>query len=126
MTPDTPAAVAALVLAHITADPDTYDQRGWTRHHQAAAHPCGSAMCIAGWAAHLTGWDIDIDGTARRNGQYAAVGDVAAAALGLNEPEELAMFHPRNPYAARQLGRIATGRRPFDGNPAESSWWMRS
>ncbi|MFJ9114455.1 hypothetical protein ACIRJO_02785 [Streptomyces sp. NPDC102394] len=62
--PATPAEVAAAVLEEIESHPAAFDMNEWVRlpgrlrlaADQAPA--CGSALCAAGWAAHVTGWAI--------------------------------------------------------------------
>lgn len=47
-------------LAFIERHPEHWDQRDW---RQVADNRCGTAMCFAGWAAHLDGgrWISDPD-----------------------------------------------------------------
>lgn len=47
-------ALARRVLAAIEANPAQWNQRKW-----CAETGCGTAMCFAGWACHLEGWQLD-------------------------------------------------------------------
>ena len=64
-----------LVLDHIKADPDTWDQTNW--HSE-----CGTKHCFAGWAQILSGKPLSL-GTVRRD---------ARIFLGLAKPEADYLF----------------------------------
>ncbi|MEU3899769.1 hypothetical protein [Streptomyces sp. NPDC045251] len=108
--PDTPAAVAAAVLDAIEREPEAFDMASWFWQPEGGAlepgqvPDCGTTMCVAGWAAHLTGWTL-------RNTQYAQKGDLVAAiedigqrALGLDRPH---LFHESSAVAINALREIA-------------------
>ncbi|MFF2094820.1 hypothetical protein [Streptomyces sp. NPDC058202] len=88
---DTPAQVADAVLDAIEANPAAFDMATWfwPRGPRRTLLPeqtpeCGTTMCIAGWAAHLTGWTLLSDGlSGSRDGVTEDVADIAAEALGL-------------------------------------------
>ncbi|MGW3152740.1 hypothetical protein [Streptomyces sp. NPDC001089] len=88
--PQTPAAVAAAVLDAIEAHPKAFDMVTWywprARHTLPPEHTpsCGTTMCVAGWAAHLTGWALLPDGvSASKAGDTREIEDIAQDALGL-------------------------------------------
>lgn len=61
--PRTPAEVAGAVLDGIGADPEAFAMESWVDLYGAASLPpdgdvCGTTMCAAGWAAHVTGWTL--------------------------------------------------------------------
>lgn len=62
--PQTPAEVAAAVLEAIEASPDAFYMDDWanlpddTPLQPYVAPSCGTTLCAAGWAAHLTGWTL--------------------------------------------------------------------
>jgi len=84
---------------------------------------CGTTMCAAGWALHLTGWNLR---TLKREGfssiamaenpTTGETGDikmVAARALGLTSAEAEELFFTSAPLAIELLRQLAEGR-PFD------------
>ncbi len=62
--PKTPADAAARVLDAIEAQPDVFRMDHWAwladtiRLAPEEAPACGSQLCAAGWAAHVTGWTL--------------------------------------------------------------------
>ncbi|MFJ6730031.1 hypothetical protein ACIQPQ_34540 [Streptomyces sp. NPDC091281] len=87
--PSTPAAVAAAVLDAIEARPQNFSMHSW--HWQAngdasllpSEEPgCGTTMCVAGWAAHVTGWTLR-GSRGFKDGDARDVEDIAQDALGL-------------------------------------------
>lgn len=60
--PNTP--LAYLVLDHIDAHPDSWDQADWGRKND-----CGTRACFAGWAVLLAGGEAQADST----GNWATV-----------------------------------------------------
>ncbi|WP_432169089.1 hypothetical protein [Streptomyces sp. 1222.5] len=89
--PSTPAEVAAAVLDAIATNPHALDMGTWFWPRGASKTlapeqepPCGTTMCIAGWAAHLTGWTLLSDGmNGRKDGVTRGIEDIALDALGL-------------------------------------------
>ncbi|WND33988.1 hypothetical protein RI578_06625 [Streptomyces sp. BB1-1-1] len=107
--PDTPAAVAAAVLDAIEAEPGAFDMSTWFWSSNATSLPpqqtpdCGTTMCAAGWAAHLTGWTLR--GTvATKDGQVREIEDVARKALGLKTDS---LFYTNADDAIETLRTIA-------------------
>jgi hypothetical protein len=84
---------------------------------------CGTTMCAAGWALHLTGWDLRIrerEGFTSiamaenpTTGETGSIHEVAARALGLTSREAESLFHTSAPIAIELLRQLADGR-PFD------------
>ncbi|MET9081421.1 hypothetical protein ABZX77_05880 [Streptomyces sp. NPDC004237] len=112
--PSTPAEVAAAVLDGIENYPGAFDMENWAsledtpRLEPHRPPTCGTAMCAAGWTAHVTGWSlVDLpsgeevevfadraDGTqyltradvyAEKDGERRLICDVAREALGLTD-----------------------------------------
>ncbi|MFF8406941.1 hypothetical protein ACF06P_35600 [Streptomyces sp. NPDC015684] len=89
--PTTSAEVAAAVLDAIEANPHALDMGTWFWPRGAnktlppeQAPACGTTMCIAGWAAHVTGWTLVPDGmSGRKDGVTRGIEDIALDALGL-------------------------------------------
>jgi hypothetical protein len=94
------------VLEQITAAPETWDQSAW-----AATTPCGTAMCVAGHAAALTGhtFRFESDGKAGDTTDGRLISAVAIEELGLTLYESDELFDSRNGLADLQriAGRIA-------------------
>jgi hypothetical protein len=122
---DTPAKVARAVLEQIRANRRAFDMASWMGLQNdpdpitelpdlpPEADPvfCGTTLCAAGWAAHLTGWTVGGEGgaQARKNGTSGYVPDVAEKALGLSSS---ALFYASNDNAERALEYIADGGDP--------------
>lgn len=141
LEPDAPAsAVARAVLHAIAVAPELYDQRAWIGEGGATvrgAEPCGTALCIGGWAAALTGWELhrdDIEGTASGispTGQQLGVMDIARSALRLTHGGGMDLFAPSNLDVLEGLTLIAadvddialTDSCPRHSIPAETSAW---
>lgn len=108
-TPTTPAEVARAVLDGIATSHKAFDMTYWyapgglyngVGHLAPGETPaCGTTLCAAGWAAHVTGWTLvhteedvpldDVDGGGRncvyaeKDGVRRYIDLVAAEALGL-------------------------------------------
>ncbi|MHC3474668.1 hypothetical protein ACYF6T_39075 [Streptomyces sp. 7R007] len=114
--PATPAEVAAAILDMIEQYPEMFDMGSWATLPSGDLEPqgdipCGTTMCIAGWAAHLTGYTLhttsDGEGVfTSKDGVRHEVETVAAAALGLTG-DEPGMFWWAAPEALKQLRKIA-------------------
>lgn len=91
----------------VLAEPEKHDQRGWATRPVNAT--CGTTMCLAGTAAHLSGEFIDWEGAREEedeNGQPVLVAsrvtsgrfieDVARAWLGLTIDQEAQLFFTMN------------------------------
>jgi hypothetical protein len=84
---------------------------------------CGTTMCVAGWALHLTGWDLRIrkrEGFSPiamaenpTTGETGSIHIVAARALGLTSGQAEELFFTGAPIAIELLRQLAEGR-PFD------------
>ncbi|MDG9703800.1 hypothetical protein [Streptomyces sp. DH37] len=93
--PQTPAALARAILDAIRAQPDAFDMEEWTNlapgeELEPGAITCGTTLCAAGWAAHLTGWTIvstPLSVYAEKDERTCNIGDAACEALGLTEDE---------------------------------------
>ncbi|MFM9707907.1 hypothetical protein [Streptomyces galilaeus] len=132
--PETPADVASAVLDAIEAQPDVFNMDHWAwlpdaiRLPPETAPACGSQLCAAGWAAHVTGWTlvslpveeqaeatgVDDDGDeyeeltsvyAERGEERRLICDVAAKALGLKPSETF--WYVDGPTALKRLREIA-------------------
>ncbi|WP_327377989.1 hypothetical protein OG393_30930 [Streptomyces sp. NBC_01216] len=94
-SPATPPDVAAAVLDAILARPDTFNMATWIDADGPLAPDdepdCGTTLCVAAWAAHLTGWTVHND-TATRNGEARRIEDVGREALGLTHEDANALF----------------------------------
>jgi hypothetical protein len=68
---------------------------------------CGTTLCVAGWAAHLTGWIVD-GGAARRGGDFRNTSDVGRSALALTQEAANELFlHTTNVGALAMLREMA-------------------
>ncbi|MGK5697757.1 hypothetical protein ACSNOJ_33540 [Streptomyces sp. URMC 128] len=132
--PETPADVASAVLDAIEAQPDVFNMDHWAwlpvgiRLPPEEAPACGSKLCAAGWAAHVTGWTlvslptqeqaevtgVNDDGDeyeeftsvyAERGEERRLICDVAAKALGLKPSETF--WYVDAPTALKRLREIA-------------------
>lgn len=111
----TPAEVAAAVLAGIADAPESFDMDywmcgygGWGDAIEPGDSLCGTTLCAAGWAAHVTGWTLVVaeqrvriisrDGNGRtrecwtrmyaeKGGERRTIGEVGRDALGLTDGE---------------------------------------
>ncbi|MET9122976.1 hypothetical protein [Streptomyces sp. NPDC004528] len=87
--PETPATVAAAVLDRIEQYPDQFDMSTWFWRAGGSvlapreAVDCGTTMCVAGWAAHVTGWTLR-GSLAERGGETDYIENVGREALGLD------------------------------------------
>ncbi|SMF86465.1 hypothetical protein [Streptomyces sp. Amel2xC10] len=129
--PDTPAAVAAAILDSIERHPDAFDMDSWfgiaTGSRVSPGHvpTCGTTLCAAGWAAHVTGWTL-VDNPAalvtrtrsngeqyvkymavyaEKDGERRAIPDIARDALGLSETQTF--WYDTEPNALSRLRQIA-------------------
>ncbi|MGW1001768.1 hypothetical protein [Streptomyces sp. NPDC002520] len=88
--PTTPAEVAAAVLDAIERRRDAFRMNEWFYQPQHRAllpsdePDCGTTMCIAGWAAHVTGWTLYNSLHAIKDGESRLIESVATDALGLD------------------------------------------
>ncbi|WP_416976682.1 hypothetical protein [Streptomyces sp. T028] len=144
--PETPAAVAAAVLDQVEAHPEAFYMGAWVElgagNYPAllasVAPACGTTLCAAGWAAHLTGWHIVVlpdddpvediivvedDGTesvtrgsvfAEKDGERRLIGQVAANVLGLTRTQT---FWYGDPETALSRLRQIAGRAKDEHEP---------
>lgn len=132
--PSTPAEVAAVILDKIEQYPKSFDMDSWFQcgpNDETALPPgaipaCGTTLCAAGWAAHVTGWTLKFDPlrpevTARdEHGEYLTTSEVyaekgserrmiptvAADALGLT-PDRTTFWYAEPDVALERLRAIA-------------------
>lgn len=107
--PETPLtedqqALRRAVAEHVTRHPETLNMGIWSLHR-----PCGTVACIAGWAIHLSGTDLDL---AKAEGLSVT----AIGLLGLTEDEFLVtgpdgeddeLFYTDNGTATRRICELA-------------------
>lgn len=120
--PSTPQEVAAAVLDAIEREPESFNMASWfwLGGREALAprdNVCGTTMCAAGWAAHVTGWallaeccdespDCEHEAPmAKRGDEMGSVDLVGAEALGLNPFETF--FYEDADTAIQRLREIA-------------------
>lgn len=110
--PETPAEVASAVLEAIEKQPHTLSMGEWYYHPDRTALPpsdepdCGTAMCVAGWAAHVTGWTLVGDHHATKDGRTRTIEFVGTAVLGLDD-ETNGLFWFKDEEALAKLREIA-------------------
>ncbi|MFB7596919.1 hypothetical protein [Streptomyces sp. NPDC056160] len=112
--PTTPAKVAAAILDAIDYEPAAFNMGTWATLPTGKLKPgeeiqCGTTMCVAGWAAHLTGHTLQSDEdngviAVTADGRERDVEEVAAEALGL---DDTGMFWDTASDARAQLRTIA-------------------
>lgn len=110
-----PTETAAAILACIEAEPHRHDQAHWKAAiRDDHGNVCGTTMCVAGWAAHLHGWEFgpgDMGGT--RLGVIRSIASIGRDALGLCPAAADRLFHDAtNDGAIRVLHDIADGEDP--------------
>jgi len=95
------AELAYLVLDHIDAHPEQWDQGRWISRPDGA--DCGTAGCFAGWACMLSGnqpdWTMSNGkwtNTVTADGYWKYVGDRAAELLGISEVDAEMLFDADN------------------------------
>lgn len=94
------------IREQITAHPETHDQDQWGRRTE-----CGTTHCIAGWAAVLSGANLDWRKNEFGVGLLCFVnehdpGVYAAALLGLSCDEAGALFYQGNKAALTHLDEL--------------------
>ncbi|MCQ9178561.1 hypothetical protein KMT30_05855 [Streptomyces sp. IBSBF 2953] len=132
--PTTPAAVAAAILDKIEQYPEMLDMDTWVNFESDAetlpagtAPACGTSLCAAGWAAHVTGWTLRYDSSrprkatrgedgddrltaseiyAQKGDERRMIADVAADALGLT-PGKTTFWYDEADVAMSRLREIA-------------------
>ncbi|MGP3950840.1 hypothetical protein [Streptomyces sp. 7N604] len=127
------AELAARILREITERPDHYDQTHWldgvdillpAEDLTGGVLSCGTTLCVAGFAAHLTGHTIAVEFddedecvVASKPGRPATLVNTAARAeLALTESDAAWLFWgtrtPAQVHAA--LGQLAAGADTID------------
>jgi hypothetical protein len=103
------------VLDHIDAHPEEWEQGSWAI--QSSRYSCGTAYCLAGHVAVMTGhepaWDSIAQGEfyADHTTADACIGDVAQAELGITTEEADALFQADNSRTAlREISEIIAAR----------------
>lgn len=121
--------LAQLILDNVTQAPEHFEMADWFDGPVNKIRPgddlCGTTMCVAGWAAHLTGWTLidNIVGVevtrqwnghgitectsvyAEKDGMRRTIADVAADALDLGS--DYGLFHGTADDALACLAEIA-------------------
>lgn len=106
--------LAAEILSAIRSDPAQHSQNIWGER----THSCGTTMCVAGWAAYLTG-HAHYEGLRHPNDEemllllgttdYDFVG-LGAELLGIDEDDASKLFYYYNDQGAlRAMEHIAAG-----------------
>ncbi|MEU1827179.1 hypothetical protein ABZ502_32725 [Streptomyces abikoensis] len=123
------ATLARYILDSILTHPDQYDQSAWfTSDHLLTpdAEPeCGTTLCVAGWAAHLSGYTLVHDGwpTAIKDGEHVSVDRAAELALNISPYDAAVLFHgdllPEQAIAA--LDQLADGAPQIDWECANAA-----
>ncbi|MER6409359.1 hypothetical protein ABT269_39235 [Streptomyces viridosporus] len=122
------AELAARILRALTDHPDHYDQTNWLQGVDVlqptdtltdGALDCGTTLCVAGFAAHLTGYTLTaaVRTLAHRPGHPPApVRNVARDELGLTDSDADWLFWgARRPEHARAaLRQLADGADTID------------
>lgn len=106
------ANMARRILDAIETYPDSFDMDNWyfniggnpLRPDQAPS--CGTTLCVAGWAAHLSGWTLS-NGEAIKNGEKRYISDVGAEALGLDDEASVNLFFGSDSAAREILEEMA-------------------
>lgn len=117
----TPAEVAQAVLAGIEGERGAFSMNDWISFAGLSGRyvlrpednpmECGTTLCAAGWACHVTGWTIrSFERLTRgRSARGYTMSRVAAEALGLTEAEANYLFYCSEERAIQLLTKIAEG-----------------
>lgn len=107
--------LAARILAEIEAHPEMHEQGTW----RTVRPSCGTTMCVAGWACHLSGDEFhgghagfeftDFDEVRRPNGAIHSVLSAAAEHLELDSWAAEDLFYRGKAGALRALRAIVAG-----------------
>lgn len=120
------ATLARKILDQITTQPQHFDMTEWfDTPGGGTIHPdrplgCGTTLCIAGWAAHLTGWTLErrtddsrVDYVARKDDVTTdGVCDIAILARDLLGLANDTLFYEGAHVAVPLLQQIADGHEP--------------
>ncbi|MCZ1012358.1 hypothetical protein [Streptomyces lydicus] len=94
------AELAARIITAIEKRPATHDQSDWmagaTRLTADEEVGCGTTLCVAGYAAHLTGYTLELaSGVVRasKNGLTDYVDHVARTELGITADDAEDLFY---------------------------------
>jgi hypothetical protein len=121
-----PQDLAARILREILAHPDRHDQRVWMKGldhlRPEQALPCGTTLCVAGHAAHLSGYTLHRQGTGKgpvdaiADGTRLPVKKAAEQLLGLSDADTLRLFDSQLPagQARAALAQLAVGATRID------------
>ncbi|MGW6292460.1 hypothetical protein [Streptomyces sp. NPDC055058] len=109
--PDTPAAVATAVLEAVQNRPHALNMNAWYDDPDERplapqdAPGCNTTLCVAGWAAHLTGWTLHTGSVwVEKDGHMELIETVAREALGLDSN---GLFYTNSATAISVLRDIA-------------------
>jgi hypothetical protein len=119
------AELAGRILDAIEAQPAAFNMNDWHSDHvwdeetkplSPDSDPaCGTTLCVAGWAAHLTGWTLQGIVATKPNGEEDYTDDVGQEALGLDTDTAGALFYSTADVALEILRSMA-GRAEADAN----------
>lgn len=107
--------MAQRVLDKIVMYPDNFNMTSWVGGgnvlaDQDAEGLCGTTLCVAGWAAHLEGWNLySISNEAYRHGPETV--DIAAAGFEALDMDIINdnLFYADEEVAIACLKRMASG-----------------
>lgn len=128
-----PETLAADILTAIELEPSGFHMRHWANSEfghlltpEQSPAACGTTLCIAGWALHLSGYSLETaKGTTHvlaEDGHLSLISDVATELLGLHdyEAEELFWCTHNTPLAKEMLKQVAAGERVNERRAMES------
>lgn len=137
VTERTPAELATEILAAIEREPLAFSMYSWVRADDPEEHPvllpeespasCGTTLCVAGWAMHLSGYKVDtVIGAYINPGNHHRyhMEPKAAELLGLSQEEAAELFHTSGDVAKIALQQIADGK-SFNMDQARTKAWGR-
>lgn len=114
-----PAALAGRILNKIETHPENFDMGSWYSTASPSAPlllpevdpECGTTLCAAGWAAHLGGYTLIVDGGAYLDPAHVLSVPVAARALlGLTDEQANDLFYASATGAVGKLRQLAGGK----------------
>lgn len=102
--------LARKVLEHIEAHPEEHFQGFWGKQIVDSETACRTTMCIAGWAAALSGCELEWENgfLDKVNGDHNVHG-YAEELLGLNSTESVHLFYSGNQGSIGFLKELIEG-----------------
>ncbi|WP_330342639.1 hypothetical protein [Streptomyces sp. NBC_00557] len=127
------AELAARILHQITEYPEHYNQTYWLNGTDIlfphtdlnhSEHHCGTTLCIAGHAAHLTGYTLTSDHATKPRHPTVSIYAAARAELELTEEDATWLFWGgRTPAQTRAaLAQLAAGAPSIDQATIHATW----